>query len=264
MSQAEVQHDLGNRQAGVPWLTDHLRLTLFPAGPYGLQDASNWFRTAAGEESESRTERRGRVLDEIGAATGSPEFRLTLHCEPPGRIDWRLLHAGPEFAFDRPGDDLDSNLESFVGAMRTWLSSAAIPPIRRLAFGAVLLSPVPNLRNGHELVLNMVPVLRLSADEDVADLLFQINRPRSSATIEELRLNRLSKWSVTTVQVLALALADGGFKMKEPEHGLAARLELDINSDARRADEIPPFRLADLFDECAQLGRDIARSGDQG
>jgi hypothetical protein len=172
------------------------------------------------------------------------------------------MHAGPEFAFDR-SDDLDHHLDSFVRAVRPWLSATGIPPIRRIAFGAVLLSPVPNLASGHELVSGMLSTLSLDPGEDIADLLFQINRPRSSATVVGLRLNRLSKWSVTTVQVLALALDRGGIKMKTPERALAARLELDINSDARRTDEIPPDRLGDLFNECLELGRDIARSGEQ-
>jgi hypothetical protein len=146
--------------------------------------------------------------------------------------------------------------------MLRWLSSDILS-IRRLAFGAALLSPVPTLKAGHELVSVMVPSLQFQPGDDIADLVFQVNRPRPSSALADLRVNRLANWSVTEIQMLSLEVGGGSLRISGDEmRGLAVRLQLDINSDAKRTTAIPAKVLPTLFEELTGLGNEVAVHGD--
>jgi hypothetical protein len=134
----------------------------------------------------------------------------------------------------------------------------------RLAFGAALVIEVPNPASGYELLVRRyLSHLGLNT-QDISDLVYQINRPRAAAAgVPGLRINRLTKWSVATYQIMVVPVGPGPLELQpRPTEMYASNLELDINTDALRVDELPFDSRVPLFSELAASGLDIALHGD--
>src|SRR5208282_50763 len=105
------------------------------------------------------------------------------------------------------------------------------PPAIRLAYGAILLQPVDNRETGYLRLGELASAVKI--DPKSEDFFYQINRPRESTTLKNMRLNRLSKWSVALFQPMRFAF---GFPQNQPaqpmvySHGgtpaMACRVEL--------------------------------------
>lgn len=182
-----------------------------------------------------------------------------------GRIDWIY---GPDIRRLEEGlpivGPVDEVLEGFSNLMHRWLEMS--PPLMRLAFGAILLQPAEDRRHGYGALSSYLPAVKLDADTS-SDFVYQINRPRSSVSgIPNLRVNRLSKWSVMQMQKLRLevqvAEAQVGQSAVPYEQHSACRLELDINTAPEFGGELPKGQLPMLFDELVSLGKEIALQGD--
>lgn len=244
------------------WKAESLRLTTFLT-PSAQPKGDDWFASIAGAQPETRTEKPslGQLVD-VGAFEDST---LTLSVQA-GRIDWFL---GPSQSTIQDGAVAIKSVGSFPGVldvfsrpMLKWLSKC--PPVLRLAYGAVLLEPVENKELGYERLGGSLPSVRVDAKES-EDFFYQINRPRTlSANRGHLKINRLSKWSVSSFQLFSAAIAPD---MKVPyQHlgpkTLACRLELDISTRAENQVELPHQELPEIFRELAVLGTEIAEKGD--
>lgn len=240
------------------WRAAQIRLTTFLAAPL-TASTTEWFQAVAGAAPFSRSEDvRAGTREEIGDFGDNAEIAIRLSVERD-RIDWLVLpRVGESVAPTAPPTigAFPEALARFGEVARRWLSFEAAPPISRVALGGILIHEVANHIAGYEeLASFLMDSVRLSGSNS-SDFVYQINRPRISATIPELRINRLCKWNVMEWRVLRVPI------VTEASATRCTRLELDINSDPSanlgdRRSLLPP-----LFDEMARMATEIAERGD--
>jgi hypothetical protein len=252
--------ELQDRQA---WLAESLRLTAFPtaAAPFEFANATGWWQELVGQPPEAHVARpRLSGFQDQGSFAGGS---LVLSTQPI-RIDWYLAPPAPPEEVQGPDvPSVGSLLESvplFSEAMNRWLPLA--PRIERLAFGAVAVMPVDTREEGYIRLSALLHELRIDP-RGSTDLFYQINRPRASRLqIPNLRINRLSKWSVALVQrVTVIVGTDAVQQVTDREPVSVCRVEIDISTTPFPG-ELPQDQVLALFDELADLGLEIILRGD--
>jgi hypothetical protein len=242
------------------WQVALLRLTAFPVPDAQLlQQDFDWWRTVVGESADTKiSENKGNKIGEQGTFEKGV-LQLIIQ---PRRIDWHYSVDENEIRESDKIPTLDAfqnALQVFKDIMVKWLALQTIPPIMRLAFGAVLLQPVEGRKEGYVQLSSYLP-FNLDG-ENSSDFIYQINRPRLSQTYPDgLIINRLTKWSVLQVKRVIAPLARD---YPQTDELYATRLELDINTSAE-FDGV--FNLSDLrtiFEELIELGVEIAVEGDK-
>ena len=239
------------------WTLQSARLTAFPTTPLTFEEIK-WWERVAGERPESTTIDRNSVL-QAGPIPGETRLdgNLILVADHT-RIQWQI-QPKEEDAPPRVqslGDWQDA-IVPFSELMRKWIQLA--PPINRLAFGAVLLHPVEDTREGYASLQAFLP---FKIDLDSSDFLFQTNKRIQSDVDPAMPLNRLTKWSVARVQLLTMSASAMAPPIGRQETLLtASRLELDINTAPESADPLQPETLGALWDELCELGRKITEEG---
>jgi hypothetical protein len=84
----------------------------------------------------------------------------------------------------------DTALVEFGALLERWLTRDDLPPLARLAFGAVLTHPVSGFEEGNQRMQEYVPI---PLGPDWTDFVFQVNAPAASELgIQGLRINRLA------------------------------------------------------------------------
>lgn len=143
--------------------------------------------------------------------------------------------------------------------IRKWL--AAAPTLGRIAYAPVLIHRVQSKVEGYRVLQELLP--RLPIDPiNSQDLVWQINRPRTSTVIPDLRVNRFSKWSVIQARTIEIMQGPGQLEMvKKPTSDMrAVRLELDIFTDPIKP--LPSEELSNLFDELQGMSHEMMERGD--
>ncbi|MCX6622640.1 MAG: hypothetical protein NTY38_16535 [Acidobacteria bacterium] len=205
--------------------------------------------------------KKGTGVVQGAFATGKLILRLE-----SDRIDWVLspadmeaeeLAASAEFTGLGPAMD---GLDAFSVIAEKWLDFDEAPAVARIAFGAVFVHQEPDRRAGYLRLPDYVPVV---VDPESSDFLYQINLPltQSTSDIEGLQLNRLSKWAVVRIRVLAFNVMGSAVQPRPTPALSALRLELDINTDPGFEGPIPRTRLVALYREIVAHGRRIATDG---
>lgn len=247
------------------WKAESVRLTAFPMPPFSPEKVT-WWTDMAGLPPETQVSQpRIGGLKEEGAWE---QGRLCLEMQP-NRIDWHFLPVVTDDAGEKGvpviGPFPDAVLK-FIDMGRRWLAAPTTPKIQRLAFGAVLLQPVPDRKSGY---MKMANYLKGSVTVDVdhsSDLTYSINRPRpSGAGVPKLDVNRLSKWSVMIwsrlLHIIPLTTTVDR-KCTTGSQWYTCRLELDISTAADFPEPMPLDKLEPVWDELVDLGKEIAEQGD--
>ena len=234
------------------WRVDVLRLTAFPApGPPTANAEASWLALFGAPHERSSQDLKNGVTRLMG--TVNDAFMVAV--ENPISFEIQRLASDPGQPPPSP-DTLPDSL-GVVSAFRDlalrWLGLENCPPLRRLAFGAILLKPVSDQQKGYETLDKHLP--DVTVDPSSSDFLYQINRRRPSTAVGGLPLNRLSKWSIQQVQELMISPGDGLTRRSET---FACRLELDINSVPSKK-PLPKDRLPALFEELVGLANEMAR-----
>lgn len=244
------------------WQVGDLRLTAFPEQPLKVQ-GNEWWEKIVREAPESSTfNRKSGVLSERGPFE-SGVLSLNIH---PLRIDWHLTKVQPneipEEEIPTVGGFSDTS-ESFARLMQKWLERNC-PELDRLAFGAILLWPVQSRQAGYERLANYLPNVKFDP-EGSSDFMYQINRPRNSnLDIPDLKINRLSKWSVLVYMSAMIKLDAKSYRSVQydtPEI-YACRLDMDINTAADFRGPLPKDKLGKIFEELVAIGQEITKKGD--
>jgi hypothetical protein len=244
------------------WQTETLRLTAFPSPSARIVNPT-WWADIVGEPPESKISRpkEGIYQEEGPFAQG----KLVVSVQPT-RVDWLFTSI-----IDPKREDMNvpiigtfsEALDRFFSLMLRWFEFDTCPPVQRLAFGAILLQSVEDRQDGYRRIAEYLPSIRLDPDGS-SDFAYQINRPRNSTSgITGLRINRLSKWSVASWRSTQISLGSAapmGYFLG-PEY-FACRLELDINTSQDFQGELPREQLPRIFQELADLGKEIAIKGD--
>ena len=240
---------------GFDWRVETLRLTAFPAAGAAKATPECWWTALFGGRHEKSTEDVRRGITQLQGNVGDSFMVMTRN---PVSFELRQLDSDPTEP-PREADALPSfgdRVPTFQRSSMQWLELEDCPPLRRVAFGAILLLPVPKHDGGYEALDGYLPTV--TVDPKLSDFLYQVNRRRFSKVIENLWVNRLSKWSTQQVESLTVS-SDGSVVRGEATS--ACRLELDINS-VPSAESLPPDRLPRLFEELVALASEIALEGD--
>ena len=102
----------------------------------------------------------------------------------------------------------------------------------------------------------------VKVDVRSSDLQYQINRSRTSAVVEKLKINRLSKWAAIRAGIGVMLPTGERVGSGVEEH--ACVLELDINTDGERPKEDVMSRdqLIGVVDEMIGFSQEILLQGD--
>ena len=253
--------DRGDRLPIAAWAAESLRLTAFSTQLSPVEDAGWWQSLMGGppEVEVVRHRESGRRVE------GAFEHGQLVIQTSPGRVDLHTIPSpeqGAASGFPKIGK-FEQVLRAFDGVINRWLTFDSCPDIQRIAFGAVLLSQVDSRVSGYHQLAAYLPAVTIDAEHST-DLLYQINRPRhSTVEIPDLKVNRLSKWSVAQLVTAGLVLEPTRIlhPSTSPSY-LACRLELDINTAAERRDPLPREALPRIFGELVELGNQIVIAGD--
>jgi len=242
------------------WRTAGLRLTAFPSHPVRA-DQVGWWGKLTGEEPDYK-----RSLRKRGEHREQGQFKnslLTLQVQPD-RIDWALTGADEEDQETVPTvGALPGAIDGFLDLMLSWLDFDDLPPLQRLAFGATLEHRVEDQTQGIEWIAKYLPSVSLGL-EDLSDLVYQINRPRSAESpVNGLRINRLCKWAVVNRVGGFVKLGPDSARFERKHNYWACVLDLDINTVAGSPEELPTDSLSQVFTELVELGKQVAAEGDK-
>lgn len=250
------------------WQTVLLRLTAFPVPGVSFQSKPSWEHiVGSAPETQTSQPRAGILVEEGPFGSGT----LTLDFNP-GRIEWRYAPVEREFRVedllveeDIPSiGSFDHAVEEFLAAATQWLSEARLD-LQRLAFGASILLPVETEAEGYKRLAVYLHNVNLEPPPS-SDFMYQVNRLRSSTgSIPDLKINRLSRWSVGKYQRTILQVSPSIGQAQQLIIGndsRICRLELDINNAPELNKIIPTNKLPELFRELVDLGREIAAEGD--
>lgn len=256
-----------NKTEVTSWQAETVRMTAFLA-PSAQVKADGWWMATVGSEPDTRTSKpsRGELVETGNYLDNS----LTLSVQP-GRIDWILAPSqaqieNSEIEIKTVGR-FPEVADSFGHAMSAWLKIC--PPVVRLAYGSVLLERVESKEAGYRQLSKYLPSIKVDADSQ--DFFYQVNRPKLlSAGKENLKFNRLSKWSVMSFQPVRLAFSIGSPPTVGPatifappgSTVYAGRLELDLSTPGDRQNELAHDELTAIFAQLVAFGSEIANRGD--
>lgn len=129
---------------------------------------------------------------------------------------------------------------------------------QRIALGVEFVAEGKSHDEVYAHLAHQLPKLAL---EGTSDLRFQINRPRASTSVDDLKVNRLASWvgvrqSIGVLDVSGLSMEPDG------ESRWFALLATDVNSPADRAEAISASDVRLLVDEFWVLSQELASNGD--
>jgi len=236
------------------WQAESLRVTCFPSSATEL-NAANWWQDVIGEQPENTVV---RARDGIRQDEGNFNDRKVVLGVQPIRIDWLMMAKGEEG--ESTISSFQDSLDSYLELMSRWFKIS--PSLRRLAFGAILTSPVDDRKSGYELIANYLPNVKIDPIGS-SDFLYQINRVRISKLISNLQINRLSKWSVAKHGLARVdLLPEARVSLFPSSETFSCRAELDINTSGDYSNDLPVDKLSDVFHELVELAKEIALKGD--
>lgn len=241
------------------WLAKNYRLTFLTQDPFVTEDV-DWWEKIIKNKPDTVTKHPNSFGSILEGIYDSNKLKLDIK---PERIDWNYT------VIEKPGGSpvksiktlgiFNKSIISFKKLIEKWFKLEDLPLINRMAFGANLLIPVDDEVKGYKILNDFLPSVTLKYKEP-SDFLFQNNRIRKSETdIENLKINRLSKWSVTRFRsFLISAQADTAFNYMDT---FACNLDLDINT-LKLDNPIPDDSYYRVFNELVDLGLEIAEKGD--
>lgn len=238
------------------WQAQLLRLTVFPTHPEGMPDRDFW-RELVGRDAEASTRKKlvrtdeGPVDDKGFTVTIDPQridlsfFPLIDPLNPPSGIPV----IGP---FTASHSACDTYFRRFLKELS--------PPIKRLAFGGVLIQPTDSHEAGYRQLNEYLHDVNLEPAS--SDFNYRINRRRVSRSLQgEVVINRLTTWSLAKWS-LELQSSGPTLATTPTSEGYGCRLEFDLNTDAARVEPLPPDHLLSVWDELVAMCQEIAQRGD--
>jgi hypothetical protein len=235
----------------IVWEAESLRLTALSPSLEPGPDV--WERVHGAPPDESAKNRVQRIFEERGDVGA---LRLT-YKSSPGRADWIATARSGDASMELlPRIDLATGSGVLRSIAEKWLPEAT--GAARLAFGAVLSLPVATREAGYAQIAELLQTAK--PDPASEDFLLQINWPRYSKTVADLKINRMTKWAVARTELVQFIAGSAVVQHEAPSFW--CRLELDINTDGKRDQPLPTDRIVSLWNELADLGSEIAQKGE--
>lgn len=180
-----------------------------------------------------------------------------------GRVDCALESTGGESArvpeLPTIGSMSDATLKPFMEVIKKLLSACS--PTNRLAFGAILVMRATDASAGYTKIQPYLHSIQMNPQE-TSDFFYQINRPRKSKICPDIRINRLSRWSMSLLGTLGVTVDPVESKATTSiQRRHACRLELDINTAVLNYTLTSDNAYA-VFQELVTCGDEISSKGD--
>lgn len=242
------------------WTATEFRLTVFLTSALDLSGAVSW-RDLTGELPDAR-----QVEPKLGISEESGIFEdgsLILRAMP-GRID--LTHNAiikSPFIFSIP------TLGAFAGSVARFreiaascldkLSAIEGVVFERLAFGVGLDMEA----SGHEEAYNILNQLLhdVKVNPKSTDFFYSINRIRKSTVVQDVDINRLSKWAARVLRISMMPEIPQ--ELQPNSSGIySCHIELDINTVQRNDFTLQKDKINDVFAELIAMASEIAEYGD--
>jgi hypothetical protein len=240
----------------VGWLTEQIRVTLFPV--HGRTVATNsWEGIVGTPPNQINREPALAVSQESGPFR---EGRLSLINQPDRSI---LVFSAEPFGPTPTTEVLnlgepEAAMTRFTPAIKKLLNSETVSS--RVGVGVALISPVSSVSEGLRLVFNGLQMGRDTSD--VLDFLFQINVPIPSTTLGgSVRLNRLAKWQVFSLQLITMMIGPEGGQVANSFAQPVIRLELDINTPPNYSETCDAAKIGAVVDECLEAALTLVKEG---
>lgn len=243
------------------WKVETLRLTAFPTEIVKQPEQEQWWFALTGEQPANRLQNpRQAMLQEDGPFKNA---NLIVKIEPL-RVDCLYtIQINPQVESDEIPSigSFEHALKDFNSIVSQLLQLPSFPLLGRLAFGSILIQPVSNKKEGYD---RLAKFLHFPIDsENSSDFFYQINRPRLSDIITpNIRINRLTKWSVAALQMVALQIKPELKTFSPTNLRHALRLEVDISTSQNFTGSLPKDKLIILFQQLVDYGVEISEKGD--
>lgn len=243
------------------WQAESLRLTLFLGIGEQVREQKWWSELLGTEAAAVNIRREIGQRQEIGAYDDDRQLVLSIGQD---RVDWRLTPPSTAGELGRVPNvgQYPSAAEDFSKLMLDWFKLDSCPSASRLAFGAILITPVEDVQAGYRQISEYTS-LNINT-QNASDFLYQINRARDAKSVSGVKINRLSKWSVSSMRWVSGRFYKG-MVTAIPFTGTQAlncRLELDINTVPEPGLELVRDDLPNLYKEFVELGKEIVQNGD--
>ncbi|MCL4208794.1 hypothetical protein KJZ63_04170 [Patescibacteria group bacterium] len=231
----------------IDWQTRLFRITLFPteALPPDMDFGETWEKVS---ELEPESRKIPREQKTIFIADIDDNKRI-VNENTPTRIDWYFRTKEEinfeDFTFTSLGS-WEENKE-YILEVGSKVIKAVNFDIKRIAFGVVFFSPNNTLEQNQAILFEKLPV-SLKPD-NYTDFLFQINEPseiKIGKDKKELRLNRLSKWGMLTLE--GQKVSNTGEEQDLPIQNYC-QIELDINTDKSNRETLSQNQLLSILEE---------------
>jgi hypothetical protein len=135
-------------------------------------------------------------------------------------------------------------------------------PVVRLAFAPVLLGELPTRLDAYRSLAGLLKTVA-GDPEHLKELMFRINWPVNSTSVNGLTLNRITHWSVVELQLQMLTLQPGATAARDAVPvAIAIRLEMDHNTEASRVAPFDRNQLAPIYRELVALALENAEKGE--
>lgn len=240
------------------WTCDNIRLSLFSTGPVRLS-TDDWTNLTGQPEAEQEQKGAGRHVFAAPLMGGQLSLGAVAN-----RCDCILM---PLTTAEKISDEYvpsigqwPTALDDFRRATETYLTKLQFP-INRMAFAVALTSPHKERIDAYRALVSQVKSLN-HKPEELHDLLFRINWPRSSTVDNTLTLNRLTAWQVQQLQ-LQVMLSDGNSPAAYLNPiSFVLRFEMDHNTDQARTQPFDAARLIPIYTELTNLALQNAEQGE--
>lgn len=240
------------------WLGQLLRFTVFPKDAWEPLSTDVWGRLGLGELETEETKARERSRRQQGGFHDN--IILDVQLSSP-RVDFLFAPKAIEPRADDNFGKASSVIPDAVATVNRWLPHAPFE-VSRVAIATVLTFPVESRRSGYEAILSATRSLKFDPSEEMSDLLFQINRPCNSNTVNGLKINRLMKLATVQITLLSLSGAVGQTLSQAIEQPtFACRLETDVNT-VPQPNGLEKVQLNTIFAELAEITITLAANGE--
>ncbi|MFN0199797.1 MAG: hypothetical protein ACKVT0_23845 [Planctomycetaceae bacterium] len=246
------------------WRVEQLRLTLFTASDYLAQRPAWWRQISGADPAETKLLRGISVVDSGPVQDGYCQLTVDLKVRRVDAVLSPIIKPTTDVPQGFPYfDGLDGAWQAFRNLLLPWATS--VNDVVRIAVAAAVTAQVEDRISGYRLLLPLLPELRIDPEMS-SDLSYQINRFTTSRVVEDLRVNRLSIWQVMQFHLMGIEGAGGHGpavvrSVNDTVLASAARLQIDVNSDAYRTEVLPSGTIGPLSEELLALAGVICREG---
>jgi len=239
------------------WLVETVRATVF-AEDVNVLRLNDWDQIAgapparktwtpqSGHSSVGSLPEQGGVTMIVNVQNQRADLILTAPA-PQGESSDTLPDIGP----------LERSLDLLAEHCRAWLPTPRTD-LARLAIGAILMHPAKDASHATQIILDWLPELK--PQKPVYDLSVQMNLPRQSRIVRELKINRLVQWQTPIIATISVGLPTGPQGPITQRTVQVAQCTVDINTDPA-VTHIGAQDVDTLLGECAELAVAIEQHG---